>query len=1060
MKVIHSEWKGRIEHWVRTLKDDFYEPLGEIAWEAFRTMDHISPEEAQKGPFEPVEPGFTWGYTWEYCWMRGSVVLPETAKGQRIVMDLNPGGESTLFINGRAFGTYRAMWVSEPHHYMEDNALTLCAQGGERFDILMEVYAGHYVPEAPNGGCATGPVLPGAYQDPLPEGARRVLGKCTYGVWNEDAYQLYMDVTTLGYLLDVADKTSLRAAKLAEALEKFTLTVDFEQPREARIASYRAAREAVRPALEAHNGSTMPTFYAIGNSHLDLVWLWPAAETHRKTARTFAAQLRLMEQYPDYRYLQSQPAAYEMCREYYPELYARIKEAIKRGQWIAEGAMWVEPDTNMAGGEALVRQLLFGKRYYKEELGVDSQVMWLPDTFGYTAALPQILKSFGVKYLVTQKIFWSYNEGERFPYHYFNWQGMDGSRIVSFLPTSYTYRTDPKEINEVWRERTQVRDLDAYLLPYGYGDGGGGPCRDYVEYARRQADLEGGVKVKLAGPVEFFEDMEKLGGPVNTYVGELYFSAHRGTYTSQAMVKQNNRRCELSLREMEFWSSLAVGKGMSYDKAKADALWKRLLLHQFHDMLPGSSIARVYVEAEEAFHEMLAGIGELKEQAYAALTDGADQTAVTVWNSLSFPRTALVELPERFAGGACTADGAPVPVQTAEGRVKALVQLPSCGAVSLIPAQADGNTAGTVPAERTAESGTASASSVSLVTVTETEDGFVMENGLVTARINRKGEVVSFVRRDSGREFAADVMNRFRLYKDVPRLFDAWDIDSNYIEQEIEALTDASVTVGADGLEGVLILKGRISNSELVQRISLAADSDRLEFATQVDWKELHRLLKVSFPVTVHAENGINEMQFGYVERPTHRSRAYDKDRFEVCNHRYSALCDASHGAAVLNDCKYGISMNGNALELTLLRAAASPELRADNRVHTFTYAFTAWDGSFADSDAVRQGYALNVRPAVTAGRADVESVLSVDAANVILDTMKPAEDGSGDVILRLYESKKASCSAKITCRLGMKSAALCDMMENVLEEIPLEKDDALVLPFGAFEIKTVRIRR
>ena len=528
---------------------------------------------------------------------------------------------------------------------------------GERFELFMETYAGHFLPDAPTGGCCTGPVLPGAYTDQAREGARAVLGKCTYGIWNEDAYQLYMDVMTLKYLLETLDETSLRAAKIAKALERFTLIVDFEQPKKGRISSYKEARQALRPVMEAKNGTSAPVFYAVGNAHLDLAWLWPMAETYRKTERTFAAQLRLIEEYPEYKFIQSQPASYEMCKKYYPELFARIKEAVKKGQWIADGAMWVEPDTNMAGGEALIRQLVHGKRYYKEEFDVDSEVLWLPDTFGYTAALPQILKGCGVKYLVTQKIFWSYNEGEQFPYHYFTWQGMDGSSIVSFLPTSYTYRTNPVEVNKIWKERTQLQDLDAFLMPYGYGDGGGGPARDHVEFAKRQEDLEGSAKVKMAGPAEFFHDMEALGGPVNTYVGELYFSAHRGTYTSQAMIKQNNRKSELAMREMEIWSALAMAGGMDYDLSKADGLWKEVLLHQFHDILPGSSIARVYVEAEKAHKAIQEGAGEMTEQAFAALTRQSDEGAVTVWNSLSFERTALVELPARFEGGAKTKDG-------------------------------------------------------------------------------------------------------------------------------------------------------------------------------------------------------------------------------------------------------------------------------------------------------------------------------------------------------------------------------------------------------------------
>lgn len=1066
MKLMHSEWQDRVKHWIRTLKDDFYEPLGEISWEAFTTMEYLTPQEAQEGDFAPVGPGFTWGREWEYAWFKGAITLPERAQGQRIVMDLKPDGESALFVNGKAFGTYRASWVYEPHHFMEDNVLSACGKKGEHFDLLMETYAGHFIPEAPTGGCATGPVLPGAYRDGAEEGKRRVLGKCTYGIWNEEAYQLYMDVSTLSMLLTTLEENSLRAARIAKALQQFTLIADFEQPREGRIASYKEAREALRPVMEAKNGSTAPVFYAVGNAHLDLAWLWPMAETYRKTERTFAAQLRLIEEYPEYKFIQSQPASYEMCKKYYPELFARIKEAIKGGQWIADGAMWVEPDTNMASGEALIRQLVHGKRYYKEEFGVDSEILWLPDTFGYTAALPQILKGCGVKYLVTQKIFWSYNEGEQFPYHYFTWQGMDGSQIVSFLPTSYTYRTDPIEANRIWKERTQLQDLDAFLMPYGYGDGGGGPARDYVEYAKRQEDLEGSVKVKMAGPAEFFHDMEQQGGPVNTYVGELYFSAHRGTYTSQAMIKQNNRLSELAMREMEMWSCLAMNKGMEYQLSRADAFWKEVLLHQFHDILPGSSIARVYVEAEKAHKEIQKGAAEMKEKAFAVLTDLSNEQAVTVFNSLSFERTALVELPERFSGGARTLEGLPVPVQSAEEgesagnpggyAVKALVTIPSCGGVSLIPAEA-GNACGEAGVVL-AEAGKSAPVSAEQVTVRKQGESFVMENNRVKAVVNDRGEVVSFVLKSSGREFAAEPMNRFRLYKDVPRLFDAWDIDSNYIHQEIEALREAKVEVVSEGLEGVLKVSGRIGNSSLVQYIRLEAEGTRLNFDTQIDWKELHRLLKACFPVNVYAENGINEIQFGYMERPAHRSRPYDKDRFEVCNHHYSAFCDGVHGAAVLNDSKYGISMNGNALELSLLRASACPEMQADNRVHHFTYGFTAWEGSFADSDVVRQGYELNVKPEIYAGALETFSAAEIDQANVILDTMKPAEDGSGDVILRLYESKKAAVTAKVRCALGSR-AYLCDMLENVREEIPVENGE-MTLAFGAFEVKTVRMKR
>ena len=515
---------------------------------------------------------------------------------------------------------------------------------------------------------------------------------------------------------------------------------------------------------------------------------------------------------------------------------------------------------------------------------------------------------------------------------------------------------------------------------------------------------------------------------------------------TETRIYRMEREGHVSLREitkhaLKKTDNLLAEGVLPYDFSKADALWKELLLHQFHDILPGSSIAKVYVDAEKAFHEILDGVAELQADALSELTDQKESQAVTVFNSLSFPRKMLVELPAAFANGAKTVDGTAVQAQKIGDTVKASVEVPSCGAVSLIPAEGQ--------VEEKA------------VAVEICDGGFTMENSQVKAVVNEKGEVISFVLKESGREFAADAMNRFHLYKDVPRLFDAWDIDSNYIDQEIEAAKNVAVSMEADGLEGVLKVTGEISNSTFTQYIRLAADSRRIEFETEIDWKEMHRLLKTGFPVNVYAENGINEMQFGFVEHPTHRSRAYDKDRFEVCNHRYSALADGAHGAAVLNDCKYGISMNGNALELTLLRAGTCPEMCADNRVHHFTYAFTTWEGSFAESDVVRQGYELNVKPVVAGGAVPTFSALTIDKENVILDTMKPAEDGSGDIILRLYESKKAAVLATVTLSdlLQGEKVYLCDMLENCKEEISVENGE-ISLNFRAFEVKTVRIKK
>ena len=1035
MKIMTDEYRDRLRRWTEALRQDLYLPLETISFEAAKTFDQLSLEEAGKLDYKSVSEGYTWGDQWEYCWMRSKITLPKEAEGKRIALDLQPGGESTIFINGISFGTYRAKWVDFPHHFIEDNFITSSGKAGEVYDLALEVYAGHDYPET--WGCATGPVMPGAFAPRVENDDRATLGKATFGIWNEDAYQLLMDVETLNGLLSILDEASLRAMRVAEALEQFTLTADFEQDLEGRIESYKKAREVLAPALEAANGSTMPDFYAIGNAHLDLAWLWPMAETYRKTSRTFAAQLRLLDEYPSYRYLQSQPAAYEMVRAYYPELFGRIKEAIKKGGWIAEGAMWVEPDTNMPSGEAMVRQLLYGLKYFKDELGVDSKVLWLPDTFGYSGALPQILEKSGVKYLVTQKIFWSYNDGERFPYNYFYWTGIDGTTVTAFLPTSYNYTTDPETIGKTWKERSQSRDLDGFLIPFGYGDGGGGPSRDYIEYIEREGDLEGMPHVTMTDPVSFFEIMEKNGGPKNTWEGELYFDAHRGTLTSQAMVKKNNRKAEIALHDMEYFGALSRLRGNEYDNEAGTRLWKELLLNQFHDILPGSSIARVYTEAEKQVGDLIEEAGELSVKYASTLTDG-DKGKVTVFNTLSYDREAMVELPENFAEGAVTGDGERIPVERDAAGIRAVVKLPSMGAVTLAPEKNDADADG--------------------AQVRQDGELYVMENALLVARIDRSGEIVSLVRKDSGREFAAGPMNRLKLYKDVPRIFDAWDIDTNYIDQELPGAESVETRILQErGLRAVLEVKGRIGRSSYKQQIVLEAGSERLEVRAEVDWKELHRLLKVSFPVDVLASNGMNEIQFGFIERPTHRSRQYDKDRFEVCQHRYSALADFSHGVSLLNDCKYGISMNGKALELTLLRAAASPELQADNRLHSFTYAVYPFEGGFGESDTVRQAASLNTPPLIAPGAADMQSLVRIDKKSVILDTVKLAEDGSGDLILRFYESLKAPGKAVISTSFAGE-AWNTDLLENKGDGIE-NKGGSFTLDFRAFEIKTVRIR-
>jgi len=687
---LDPEWKDRLWFWNESLIRDFYHPLGKIEFEGFLTFDQLSREEVLCHSFEKIPEGTVWGEEWQYAWMRSRIVLPEEAKDKLIVMDLNPGGEALIYLDDKVYGSRRADWIKIPYHSIVDNYLCENGVPGQNYSLLLEVYAGNYYPMGPIGGI--GPVLPGMRMYEAPEEGKKQTeaGISTYGVWNEEAYQLWLDVTALTQILEALPDTSLRAQKILKGLKDFTLAVDFEQPYEERVKDYQRGRAILNPLMEANNGSSMPSFYAVGHSHLDVAWLWPIRETIHKTGRMFSQQLRQMEKYPDYVFVQDMPYLYEMCKEHFPELYERIKEAVKEGRWVAEGSMWLEPDSNMSGGESLIRQMLYGLKFYREEFGVDCKLLWLPDTFGYTAALPQIIKGFGVPYLMAQKVFESYNSHARFPYHYLKWEGMDGSQVTTFMPTSYSYRMTPAHNIQTWDERSQKDELDRFLIPFGYGDGGCGPTRDHLELALRQKDLEGVPKVRMESPVCFFEELEREGGPVHKYSGELYLTMYRGMYTVQGMIKDRNRRSEFAVREAEMFETIRFWKnGDFYPYEKMERVWKDLLLNQFHDILCGTCIERVNEEALELYEQILSNtkkmsVHSLKELAGESLAGGS----ISISNTLSWMRSLVTILPEAFKKGAKTVQGEAVPVETIGGRVYGYVTLPSCGYEVFVPCDA------------------------------------------------------------------------------------------------------------------------------------------------------------------------------------------------------------------------------------------------------------------------------------------------------------------------------------------------------------------------------------
>lgn len=1006
--AITIEWQHRIERWQTALWEGCYRQLGTIALSGYTTLAQLSAEQAAGGEFTPMPEGMLWGAKWEYGWFKGELTLPEAASGQRIVVRLEPGGESLVWINGAIAGSIG--WAHK------EITLANPAQAGQHFDILLEAYAGH--------GRITvgeGPVPYGVETVPEPGPVQTKVGHSTYGVWLEEIYQAAVDFSTLYELRGRLDPLSLRVAQIDEALMETTLLIDPELPEAELLESVRAGRERMRTVLECQNGPSMPTLYAFGHAHIDVAWLWPLQETERKIARTAINQLALFEEYPEFRFLQSQPHLYWMLQRDYPELYARFKAAVKNGQLIPDGGMWVEADTNISGGEALIRQVLYGRQFFRDELGVDSRVLWLPDVFGYSGALPQILAGCGMLGFSTQKITWTYNGGEAFPYNTFLWEGIDGTTLPAHIFTDYNSQTRPNNILDRWNTRLQKNGIDSMIFAFGWGDGGGGPTRDHPEFLRRARNLEGLPRVKMASPAEFFADLQQRGMIKERYVGELYFQAHRGTYTSQARTKRGNRKSELALREAELWATVARSQtGFNFDSQTLKSTWRKVMLNQFHDILPGSSIHRVYEEAEAMHTEAIHEAGQLALAAASALLDS--EPGHSAFNSLSWPRTALVEI-----------NGSEVEVQ-----------LPACGWASVPEAR---------PGQEVmaASSGTATAG--------KTGAGYFLENDLLRAEFDARGEIVSLWDKTTRREFLSGPANRLCLYKDVPDWFDAWDLDSMVEMQPVATNEPVAIQVFSTGpLAARLKLTRTLSKSRVEQVITLRRGSRRIDFATVVDWQESHRLLKVIFPSNIYTSEVISEIQFGHLRRPNHKSRPYDADRFEISNHKWSALAEETRGLAVLNDCKYGLSATGGSLNLTLLKSASAPDMTADKGRQEFTYALYTWNGSLADSGVVREAYDLNVPALLVSGSGKAGSLFGVSADNIVIEAVKPAEDGSRDVIVRLYEAMRSATRCTLSSSLPVISASLVNMVEEPLGSHLEWQNGQVELDFRPFEIKTVRL--
>ena len=947
MNAMGRQQAQRLKAWIEELRRHVSAPASELSFEGFTTFEQLTPEEAKKVPRRPFPPGTAWGACWEYGWFFCSIPHLNGYEGKRLVLSGGSGGEQLVYVNGRIAGS-----MDRKHDFVP---LTACLGAEDCFEIMIESYAGHGARLENLGPCPPERAVLPRVEDAQCRTAR---GKVL--VWNEDAYQLLLDVEILTGLLEVLPERSLRAMRVAEALEQFTHIADFEATEDARNASFREARKALAPALACRNGSTAPLLLLLGQSHIDLGWLWPVQETIRKSARTYGNQLALMEEYPEYRFLLCEPALLEMLKAYAPEVWERVLEAFRRGQIIPDGAFYVECDTNLPSGESLVRQLMWGRQWFRENFGVESHVAWQPDTFGFSGALPQLLRGFDIPYFATQKLLRADPEYPRFPYQNFIWEGIDGSEVqaLSFFKNNAT--VDPASFHRRWEsDRTQQEHIDTLLYPFGYGDGGGGATRDFVESARRMADLEGLPRSRYGTLEEYFRISEESAG-FHRWVGELYLQWHRGTYSAQRRMKALMRRLQETLHDVELLLSMVDRETRDACAQTVRKAWEVLLFHQFHDIAAGVCIQRVHEEEKKALGEQLENMRSLRnELCMLAFHLKPEAGSWSMFNPLPWPVTRLISLPD--------------------GR-QAVQLIPSGGAVNFRD--------------------TACTETVKAFHIPE---GIVLENAALRAVVSKDGRIVSLVTHSDGREFAGEGgLNDWRLYRNVESVYDAWEMSADALDTPCTDVFETSVRLTMDTPLAAEVRVERVfSESRAVQTIRLEAGSRVLLFDNRISWHERHKLLKVHFHTTVRSRDALHEIQFGAIRRPAHRSGKEAEAFYEVCQQRYTSMFDEGCGLSLLNDGSYGISCDRCEMALTLLRAPLVPDPTCDLGDHELRYALLPYSGSFALSGTVQEAYALNQPPILLEGKCEERTGISGDGA--VVETVKPAEDGRGSVI-RLYE--------------------------------------------------------
>ncbi|MEY9962450.1 alpha-mannosidase [Streptacidiphilus sp. MAP12-16] len=983
--------------------------------------------------YRPFAIGGTWGGPWSTTWFRFSGQIPADWAGARVEAVIDLGFDPDRGPGGQAEGLVHTPDGRALHglHPMNRNVLISAnAEGGTTVEFLVEAAANPGIESAHGRNTHFGDRAT-AGDAPLYR-----LVSADLAVRDENVWHLIHDVEVLDQLMRELPVESPRRHEIMRALAR---AADATDPRDV-SGTAAAARAELADVLSRPAHASAHRISAVGHAHIDSAWLWPQRETVRKCVRTFANVLSLAEEYPELIFACSSAQQYAWVKRHRPELFERIRKAVGEGVFVPVGGMWVEADGNMPGGEALARQLIYGRRFFAEEFGIEQDGVWLPDSFGYTAAYPQLARLAGAEWFLSQKLHWS--ETNELPHHTFAWEGIDGTRILTHFPPIDSYNAELTG-KQLAHAQDNFRDKGAAtvsLAPFGHGDGGGGPTREMLERARRLRDLEGSPRVDIQAPSTFFRQAGEEYPDAPVWRGELYLEYHRGVYTSQARTKRGNRCSEALLREAELWSATAaVRNGAAYPHEELDDLWQQVLLHQFHDILPGTSIAWVHREAEAVYGRIHEQLETLIARAGAALAHGG---APGVLNAAAHDRREVVLLPSAPASGTAAQ-------LLSDGRHAALADAPALGGGALLP-----DLQGIAP----------------VVVAESPEGGHLLANGVIEARIDADGLLRSVRDLATGRDAIAPdgAGNLLQLHRDQPNLWPAWNLERHYRNVRRDLTADdgapATVTLTDEGpLLAVVRVERAFGDSRVVQEVRMTAGSRRLDVVTDIDWRERDAVLKSAWQFDVHAEHTAAEIQFGHVTRPTHENTSWDAARFEAWAHRWVHVGEHGWGVSLITDSTYGYDASRHTrpgggstttLRLTLLRAPNSPDPQSDLGRHRFSYAVVPGAGT---REALAQAHALNLplRPAPAAGGA--RPLVAVDNPNVVVECVKLADDRSGDVIVRLYESCGGRASTRLSVGFPVAGAAVTDLLERPTAPSQLH-DGTLDLTLRPFQILTLRL--